>query len=76
MATSRNHIPRIGPSKALMKADPDEDIRVILSRVPRFECQDCGTQKFGRSSHCGECGSPQINKILPPQIEVKQSDRV
>jgi len=63
MAASRNRVPRVGPSRALALADPDEDIADVLARVPRFECQGCGNQKFGRSDRCGECGGEQIEKV-------------
>jgi predicted RNA-binding Zn-ribbon protein involved in translation (DUF1610 family) len=69
MATSRNHIPRVGPSKALILAPPDtsvEELPELLATVPRFECRDCGNQKFGRSDTCGECGGDEIEKVPGP----------
>jgi hypothetical protein len=68
--TSRNAIPRLGPSRALLLAPSDtdvEEIPEILATVPRFECQRCGSQKFGRKDCCGECGAEEIEKIPGPR---------
>jgi hypothetical protein len=69
MSGSRNAVPRVGPSRALAKADPDADISEVLASVPRFECQSCGTKRFGRSTHCGECGSGEIERVPGPGTE-------
>jgi len=58
--------PRIGPTPALMAAEPDADIQEVLSKVPRFECQQCSDQQFGRTDHCGECGCERIEKVPGP----------
>jgi uncharacterized OB-fold protein len=72
MAASRNETPRVGPSRALMEAPPDtpvDEIPELLAEVPRFECQDCGAQRFGRSASCGDCGSEAIEKVPGPGVD-------
>lgn len=59
--------PRVGPAPALRAADPDADLEEVLAEVPQWECQDCGAQRFGRTDHCGECGSCEIEKVPAPK---------
>lgn len=69
---SRNRTPRVGPSRALMEAPPDtpvEKIPELLATVPRFECVECGAQRFGRSDECGDCGADEIEKVPGPGVD-------
>jgi uncharacterized OB-fold protein len=63
---SSKHVPRNGPSRALWEAPPDtevEDIPRLLDDVPRYQCDQCGTQRFARPVSCGECDSEEFTKV-------------
>ena len=57
-----------GPSRALLDADPDEPISDILARVKRFECRDCGEQRFTRPMNCKECGCETFD-VVEPEVD-------
>lgn len=69
VAGSRNETPRIGPGRALARADNVEDIPRELAKVPRFECQNCGDQQFSRADICGECGAYEIERVPGPGVD-------
>lgn len=66
--SARKDVPRNGPARALWEADGDtpvSEIPSLLNDVERWECINCGKQKFTRPTHCGECGEQEWVKTLP-----------
>lgn len=61
-------IPTTGPARALWEADPStpvSELPDILQTVERWECQECGNQRFTRPAHCGGCGEHDFEKVSP-----------
>lgn len=57
--------PRSGPARALWDAEPDADISAVLAEVRRYECEDCGCQRFTRPQRCSECGCETFLTVDP-----------
>lgn len=60
--SARKHVPRNGPARALWEADKDTPIREILQSVDRWECNQCGNQRFTRPENCIKCGHGSFTK--------------
>jgi len=68
----RKHVPRNGPARALWEADEDTPVQQIpelLDDVERWECVECGTQKFTRPERCQQCCSTEFVRVVPADTE-------
>lgn len=69
MSADHDDPPLHGPGRVLLEAPPDTDVRELpelFAKAHRYECQRCGTQKFGVSSQCGECGGQDFERVPGP----------
>jgi hypothetical protein len=66
--STRKDVPRNGPARALWEADkntPVSEIGSLLDDVERWECTNCGKQKFTRPECCSCCGATEYQKTVP-----------
>lgn len=66
--SARKHVPRNGPARALLDADPDTpvtELHEVLKHVPRWRCLNCGQEKFTHPQNCSSCGEGSFEKRTP-----------
>lgn len=66
----RSPEPRFGPAAALWRADaetPVDELPDLLASVARWECESCGSQRFGYPEACSECGGESFNRVIPDE---------
>jgi len=65
-ADTDEHSPRIGLARELADADPnaptDEQVTSALENADRWQCTNCGLERFTHPNKCKQCGQDEFVK--------------